>query len=75
MLQENYAKLPFTDEHTVELETNHTVEGNPMRFQQGTVELHLDEEWKKGMKRTDRRISTALTWPLLLRYGYLAGKS
>ena len=41
-----------------------------MRFQRGKLELRLDEEWKKGMKRTDRYITTFLTWPLLLKYGY-----
>jgi hypothetical protein len=75
LLSENDVKLPLTDDRTVvELKVDHTVAGNPMRFRRGTVELCLDEEWKKGMKRTDRRITTALTWPLLLKYGYLIEK-
>jgi hypothetical protein len=74
LLGENDARLPLTDGQ-VELGVDHAVEGNPMRFGQGAVELCLDEEWKKGMKRTDRRVTTALTWPLLLKYGYLVGRN
>lgn len=54
----------------VELGVNHTVGGNPSRFKTGAVELRPDEEWKVKMKRLDRVVVTALSWPLLRRYGY-----
>ncbi len=50
--------------------TNHTVSGNPMRFQEGSVQLRLDNEWERSMTRTDKALVTALTWPLLLKYHY-----
>ena len=50
--------------------TNHTVSGNPMRFQHGPVRLRLDNEWERDMKRADKALVTALTWPLLLKYRY-----
>jgi hypothetical protein len=50
---------------------DHTVSGNPSRFHTGKIELRLDEEWKGKMRGTDKKMVTALTAPLLLRYGYL----
>jgi Sulfotransferase family len=50
---------------------DHTVSGNPSRFRTGKIELRLDEEWKGKMRGTDKKVVTALTAPLLLRYGYL----
>lgn len=62
---------PIKAGRTVELTDDHSVAGNPMRFQQGAVELRADYEWKSKMKAADRRTVTVLTWPLLWRYGYL----
>jgi hypothetical protein len=63
--------LPLTDERTLRLGATHSVKGSPVRLQQGAVALRLDDEWRRAMPRADRRLTTALTWPLLLRYGYL----
>jgi Sulfotransferase family len=71
MLGESMGRLPFAGEREVELKGNHTVSGNPNRFRSGTVELRSDDEWKSQMKTSDRIIATALTWPLLIKYGYL----
>ena len=49
---------------------NHTVSGNPMRFQKGVIPLRIDNAWQHEIKGSHRRIVTALTWPLLRRYGY-----
>jgi len=73
LVEENPRQLPFVDDHTVELGTNHTVSGNPGRFDTGTIELRPDREWKDRMPRSARRTATALTLPLLWRYGYLHG--
>jgi hypothetical protein len=54
----------------VPLSANHTVSGNPLRFSQGNVRIRLDTEWKETMAAPDYRLVTALTWPLLARYGY-----
>jgi hypothetical protein len=62
--------LPFLDGSSVRLGVNHTVAGNPMRFKRGEIEVRADERWKAGMTAADRRTVTALTAPLLLRYGY-----
>lgn len=62
--------LPFVGETTVELASNHTVSGNPSRFATGLVPLKPDDEWRTGMQRRDKVLVTALTAPLLGRYGY-----
>jgi hypothetical protein len=64
------SQLPFLGEATVRLVPTHSVSGNPSRFKTGTVELRDDREWVNNMRRADRMLVTALTWPLLRRYGY-----
>jgi hypothetical protein len=65
--------LPWIDDRTLDLRATHSVAGNPDRVATGPVELRLDARWTTGMRPADRRLVTALTWPLLLRYGYLPG--
>lgn len=72
LVQETPQQLPFMADHSVELGIQHTVVGNPNRFQTGTIGIRLDDEWKTRMKRSDRVAVNTLTWPLLLRYGYRA---
>lgn len=54
----------------VTLGPTHTVSGNPMRFQTGELQLRLDEEWQQRMRRVDRLKVSAVSGPLLRRYGY-----
>jgi hypothetical protein len=56
------------------LSMEHTVSGNPVRFRTGNKELQPDEEWKVKMRGADKSVVTALTAPLLLKYGYLGEK-
>ncbi len=72
---ERLQPLPLVAERRVRLDTNHTVSGNPNRFRTGMVDLRPDEEWKWQMKRADKAIVKALSWPLLLKYGYLGTAS
>jgi Sulfotransferase family len=55
----------------VELTPAHTASGNPMRFQTGPIALRRDDAWRGGLPAGQRRLVTALTFPLLARYGYL----
>jgi hypothetical protein len=57
----------------VDLTAAHTASGNPMRFQTGRIPLRRDDEWRSAMPAGRRRVVTALTFPLLARYGYLRG--
>ena len=64
---------PFVLETEVELTPSHSVAGNPSRFTTGRVALRPDDEWRTAMRPRDRAVVTAVTWPLLWRYGYVAG--
>ncbi len=64
------AELPLAGEREVMLGVSHTVSGNPNRFETGAVELRPDREWISRMSPRHRALVTALTFPLLRRYGY-----
>ena len=64
------AATVLVSDDAVELEENHTVAGNPLRFRRGRVELRLDEEWRDRMERRDRLVVNLMTWPLLAVYHY-----
>lgn len=59
------------EDREVRLNGNHTVWGNPSRMEEGPVALRLDDEWRTELAPWDRLTVEALSWPLLLRYGYL----
>jgi hypothetical protein len=59
------------DRREVKLGEGHTIRGNPVRFESGYRPIRLDEEWKRELPPAARVVTTALTWPLLIRYGYL----
>ncbi|MFT4084125.1 MAG: sulfotransferase, partial [Nocardioides sp.] len=48
----------------------HSFSGNPSRFDQGPLRVTEDRSWTHQMSRRDRRAVTALTVPLLRKYGY-----
>ena len=64
--------LAFLTDTTVRLDSDHSVAGNPMRFQAGTLHLRTDEAWRSELGVGSRRIVTAVTAPLLARYGYFS---
>jgi len=65
------ASLNFIDGSNVNLKVNHIVSGNPMRFERGMTGVRPDMEWQQKMNTRQKFLVTALTWPILLRYGYL----
>ena len=64
---------PFVDEHTFRAEPTHGVGGNPSKFSLGDVAIAEDEEWRTAMPALDRWLTTAVSAPLLGRYGYALG--
>jgi hypothetical protein len=42
-----------------------------MRFRTGQITIRQDERWRDAMPAGQQRAVTALTFPLLARYGYL----
>lgn len=65
------ADMPFVGQDAVVLGADHSVWGNPMRLQTDAIPLRPDEAWRSGLPARDRRLVSAISWPGLLRYGYL----
>jgi hypothetical protein len=56
---------------TIDLHPNHTVTGNPDRFNSGgTVLRDTDDRWVTGLRGRSRLAAVALAMPLFRRYGY-----
>lgn len=58
-------------DHEVSLTENHSVAGNPIRFEHGALAIRPDVEWRIRMDPKHLALVTAMTFPLLGRYGYL----
>ena len=67
--------VDFIRRHGTDVGVNHIVAGNPIRFLKGRVEIRPDMVWQEGMRWRDKALVTALTWPLLLKYGYLGRRT
>jgi hypothetical protein len=59
----------------VELAVNHSASGNPSRFEVGTIRIVPDVRWKTSMAASVKWLIGLITWPLLLRYRYVGGRS
>jgi hypothetical protein len=62
--------LAFASGSTVELTAQHTVSGNPVRFNTGQVALRRDDAWRTELPVGQQRAVSLLASPLLRRYGY-----
>jgi len=51
--------------------SHHTVSGNPMRMSDKPLVIRPDLAWKTGLPGTIRWGVTALTFPFLVKYGYV----
>lgn len=55
----------------VTLGINHTVTGNPDRFERGPVTVHAqDVDWRKELPKRSALIATLVALPFMARYGY-----
>ncbi|MER7211007.1 sulfotransferase [Streptosporangium sp. NPDC000239] len=62
--------LDFLTGEKALLSRAHTVAGNPMRFAVGPIGLVPDDAWRTAAPVLHRSLVTALTWPLMIKYGY-----
>jgi hypothetical protein len=70
LIHDEVPPLPFVGDFEVNLTRNHSMAGNPSRFETGTVTIRRDDTWREQLPRSTRRLVTLLTWPLARRYGY-----
>lgn len=68
---ESEASPPLIGDDTLDIGSHHIIAGNANRFQSGRARLRMDTEWQTRLRRADAAIVTALTFPLLRKYGYL----
>lgn len=63
------------DGTSVRLGVDHLIASNPNRSRRGVIELREDDAWRRKMPALRRWMVTAMTLPLLRKYGYqvLAG--
>lgn len=62
---------PLAGGRTVELHTNHTVTGNPDRFDTGSTLIRdRDDSWRGKLSVPAKIAAAALAWPQFHRYGY-----
>ncbi|GAA4234530.1 hypothetical protein FHR32_001933 [Streptosporangium album] len=64
-------RLDFLAGSEAELSMAHTASGNPVRFTVGRIGLIPDDGWRTAASARHQRLVTALTWPLMNKYGYL----
>jgi hypothetical protein len=62
---------PEIRDGTIEIGTDHSLAGNPIRFDRGAVRLRVDDEWRAAMRQRHQALVTTLTWPMLMAYGYM----
>jgi hypothetical protein len=62
--------LAFIEGNEADLAADHLMAGNRMRLESGVLRLKVDQGWRTGLTRSERRVVSAVTWPLLRRYGY-----
>lgn len=67
---ESGVELPIRGERNVTVDATHSVAGNESRAARGELTLRLDDEWRRKLPRRHRALVEALTWPMLVRYGY-----
>jgi len=60
----------FDSTRTVELDSHHSGQGNPSRYQTGEVTLKVDSEWKTKMSFAETRLLKTICYPKLKKYGY-----
>ncbi|MCU1361373.1 MAG: Sulfotransferase domain protein [Ilumatobacteraceae bacterium] len=61
-------QMPTFHGNSIDLVVNHTVSGNPMRFNTGPVVIRRDDSWRTAMPHGKRFVVSLLTFPLRLGY-------
>jgi hypothetical protein len=63
------APVPVAGQEVV-LTKNHTTGGNRNRWQSGPLAIRADQRWRQGLRGSDVRLISLVTWPYRLRFGY-----
>jgi hypothetical protein len=69
-LGDSSASTDFIKDGTFEPTPIKSIAGNPVRFEKKEIVIRPDAEWQSKMPKAQQLMVTAITAPLLLRYGY-----
>lgn len=58
------------DGDCLNVEANHILSGNPLRFHRGELVISLDETWREEMQ-VEKILVSLITWPFLCIYNYV----
>jgi Sulfotransferase family len=67
---EDFDISPLFADGSVSVRPTHSAWGNPTRFERGLIPIAPDTAWRAEMPAWRQAVTTAMTWPLMLRYGY-----
>jgi len=70
-VEEPELPLPQFEGSRLRLKLQHSVSGNPLRFKQGEMMIKHDSDWQKSNSMKTKFLVGLITWPFLIRYGYL----
>jgi hypothetical protein len=70
MVREDPPSFPFVRDRVAKVGVHHTAGGNRVRFAAGEILIRQDVRWLQDLRARDRVMTSALTMPLLRRYGY-----
>lgn len=65
-----HAELPLVDGSRVMMRASHTVSGNPIRHETGSISIRQDAAWIKEMSPRMQRWASVASSPNRRRYGY-----
>lgn len=65
------SRLAHLNGSMLQLGVQHVLAGHPIRGATGEVELSEDLEWRRSLAPPKRLLVSAMTFPLLKRYGYM----
>ncbi|MCI1260950.1 MAG: sulfotransferase [Tetrasphaera jenkinsii] len=63
----------FIADGVVDLPSDHSLPGNPMRLRSGAIRIEGDDRWRTGLSARDAAVVQVLTRPLAARFGYGTG--
>lgn len=70
LLEASADPAEMTDKRSAMVHAQHSISGNPSRFDVGEVTLKPDTSWGEAVTRMDRNLAAMICGPVAGRYGY-----
>ena len=73
-IEEPQMPMPVFEGSRINLDVQHSLSGNPVRFKRGEHIIKSDYNWEKNLSLITQKAVVCISWPFLLRYGYFSQK-